>query len=50
LFLPLGFGHRAYDAYERNKGANPNDIVNAGKDPISGHPVWWQTRVKILKA
>ena len=49
VFLPLGLGHTAYDEFIRNKGVNPNDIISAGKDPLSGHPVWWDTPVKIIK-
>ena len=49
VYLPLGFGHTAYDEFIRGKGVNPNDIVDGGKDPISGHPVWWNTPVKLIK-
>lgn len=50
VFLPLGLGHRAYDEYQRGKGANPNEIIDTGRDPISGHMVWCKTRVRIAKA
>jgi len=50
VYLPLGLGHRAYDAFQRDKGANPNGIIAANKDPLSGQPVWWHTRVRIMKA
>ncbi len=50
VYLPLGFGHTAYDEFIRGKGVNPNDIIHAGKDPLSGHPVWWDTPVKLIKA
>ncbi len=49
VFLPLGLGHAAYDEYQRGKGANPNEIIDAGKDPLSGQTAWWKTRVKIAK-
>jgi anaerobic selenocysteine-containing dehydrogenase len=49
VFLPLGFGHTAYDEFLRGKGVNPNDITHAGKDPLSGHPVWWNTPVQLIK-
>ena len=49
VFLPLGFGHTAYDEFLRGKGANPNDIIQAGNDPLSGHAVWWNTRVQLIK-
>ena len=49
VYLPLGFGHTAYDEFLKGKGANPNTIIHAGKDPLSGHPVWWNTPVKLIK-
>jgi anaerobic selenocysteine-containing dehydrogenase len=49
VYLPLGFGHGAYDAFQRNKGANPNEIIAGGKDPLSGLMIWWNTRVKLVK-
>ena len=49
LFLPLGLGHRAYDEYQRGKGVNPNEIMAGGRDPLSGHAVWWDTRVRLTK-
>jgi anaerobic selenocysteine-containing dehydrogenase len=49
VYLPLGFGHTAYDEFSRGKGVNPNDIIHVGKDPVSGHPVWWNTPVQLIK-
>ncbi len=49
VYLPLGFGHTAYDEFLSGKGANPNDIIQAGRDPLSGHAVWWNTRVELIK-
>lgn len=49
VYLPLGFGHTAYDEFLKDKGVNPNNIVQAGQDPISGYPVWWDTPVKIVR-
>ena len=49
VFLPMGFGHTAYDAYQRDQGVNPNQIIDSGKDPLSGQAVWWETRVRIRK-
>ena len=49
VYLPLGFGHTGYDEFLKGKGVNPNDIVQAGKDPVSGYPVWWNTPVKLIK-
>ena len=48
--LPFGFGHTAYDEFSKGKGVNPNDIIHGEKDPLSGHPVWWNTPVKLFKA
>ena len=50
VYLPLGFGHWAYDAFLRGKGVNPNEIIDGGKDPLSGHSVWWNTPVRLTKA
>jgi anaerobic selenocysteine-containing dehydrogenase len=50
VYLPLGFGHTAYDEFSRGKGVNPNDIIHVGQDPLSGHPVWWNTPVQLIKA
>lgn len=49
VYLPLGFGHTAYDEFIKGKGVNPNSIVLAGKDPLSGGPVWWNTPVRLIK-
>ncbi|MBW1805674.1 MAG: molybdopterin-dependent oxidoreductase [Deltaproteobacteria bacterium] len=49
IYMPLGFGHTAYDDFLQEKGVNPNQIVNGGRDPLSGHPVWWDTPVKLTK-
>jgi len=50
VYLPLGFGHTAYDEFSRGKGVNPNNIIHVGQDPLSGHPVWWNTPVQLIKA
>jgi hypothetical protein len=47
--MPLGFGHTAYDEYQKDKGVNPNNIVKALNDPVSGYPLWWNTPVKLIK-
>ena len=49
VYLPLGFGHTAYDDYLQGKGVNPNRIMDGGADPLSGHRVWWDTRVNLMK-
>jgi len=50
LFLPMGLGHKAYDEYQRGKGVNVCEIMEPGKDPLSGQPAWWETRVRVYKA
>lgn len=49
VYLPFGLGHSAYDEFIRGKGVNPNQIIYALKDPLSGHAVWWNTHVKLIK-
>ena len=49
VYLPLGLGHTAYDEFLQGKGVNPNDIIYSGKDPLSGHPIWWNTPVQLKK-
>ncbi len=48
IFIPLGLGHTAYDRYLRGKGVNPNEIIDRAEDPLSGQPVWWNTRVRTI--
>jgi anaerobic selenocysteine-containing dehydrogenase len=50
VYLPTGLGHTAYDDYQRGQGVNPNEIMDGGKDPLSGQTVWWDTHVRIVKA
>jgi len=49
VYIPMGFGHTGYDEFIRGKGANPNEIIFGGRDPVSGHKAWWSTPVKIVK-
>ncbi len=49
VFLPLGFGHTAYDAFQKDKGVNPFEIIDGGKDPLSGQMIWWDNRVRLRK-
>lgn len=49
VYLPLGFGHTAYDEFLRGKGVNPNEIIDVEKDPLSGHSVWWNTHVTLVR-
>jgi anaerobic selenocysteine-containing dehydrogenase len=49
IFIPVGLGHTAYDKYLKGKGVNPHEIIDPVEDPLSGQPVWWNTRVKVMK-
>ncbi len=49
IFLPAGLGHTAYDKYLKGKGVNPYDIIDSTEDPLTGQPVWWNTRVEVVK-
>jgi anaerobic selenocysteine-containing dehydrogenase len=49
VFLPLGFGRTAYDAYQKDKGVNPLEIIDGGKDPLSGQTIWWDNWVRLQK-
>lgn len=47
IAIPLGFGHKAYTRYAREKGVNPKEIMTNDIDPLTGAANWWLTRVKI---
>jgi len=49
VFIPVGLGHAAYDRYLKGKGANPYGIIERVEDPLSGQPIWWNTRIKVIK-
>ena len=49
IFIPFGLGHTDYDKYLKGKGVNPNEIIDQVEDPLSGQPVWWNTRVKLIR-
>ncbi|MFO7740239.1 MAG: molybdopterin-dependent oxidoreductase [Desulfatiglandaceae bacterium] len=49
VYMPLGFGHTAYDEFFKEKGVNPTDIMDSKKDPLSGDPAWWNTPVQLIK-
>jgi len=49
IFIPVGLGHTAYDEYLKGKGVNPHKIIDRSEDPLSGQPVWWNTRVELIK-
>jgi anaerobic selenocysteine-containing dehydrogenase len=47
IAIPMGFGHKAYTKYAKNKGVNPKGIMANDIDPLTGTANWWLTRVKI---
>jgi anaerobic selenocysteine-containing dehydrogenase len=49
VYLPLGLGHWAYDDFHQGKGANPNEIIDGPRDPVSGNRIWWKTPIEIEK-
>jgi anaerobic selenocysteine-containing dehydrogenase len=49
VFIPVGLGHRAFDAYIKGKGVNASEILVARQDRVTGLASWWGTRVKISK-
>lgn len=48
--LPFGAGHTAQGRWAQGIGANPAAIVARTLDPVTGHPLWQFTRVKLYKA
>jgi anaerobic selenocysteine-containing dehydrogenase len=49
VFIPLGLGHTAYDRYLKGKGVNPKEIIDLIMDPVTGEPIWWGTRVALVR-
>ena len=49
VYMPMGFGHTAYDAFAQGQGASPNNLIEDKQDPLTGLPVWWNTSVIITK-
>jgi anaerobic selenocysteine-containing dehydrogenase len=49
VYLPLGFGRSAYDDFQQGKGVNPFELFDGTEDPLSGFPIWWNTRVQLKK-
>ena len=49
VYMPMGFGHRAFDDFIIDKGCNPNSIMGVNMDPLSGQTAWWNTPVRIKK-
>jgi anaerobic selenocysteine-containing dehydrogenase len=50
VFIPVGLGHRGFDAYIRGKGINTNEILIPQQDRVTGLPTWRGTRLAIVKA
>jgi anaerobic selenocysteine-containing dehydrogenase len=50
VFIPVGLGHRGFDAYIKNKGVNANEILIPQQDRVTGLPTWRGTRLTIVKA
>ncbi len=49
VYMPMGFGHTAFDDFIRGKGCNPNSLMGKCTDPLTGQPAWWNTPVRIKK-
>jgi anaerobic selenocysteine-containing dehydrogenase len=50
VFIPVGLGHRGFDAYIKGKGVNANEILISQQDRVTGLPTWQGTRLAIVKA
>lgn len=50
VFIPVGLGHRGFDAYIKGKGVNANEILIPQQDRATGLPTWRGTRLTIVKA
>jgi anaerobic selenocysteine-containing dehydrogenase len=50
VFIPVGLGHRGFDAYIKGKGVNANQLLIAQQDRVTGLPTWQGTRLAIVKA
>ncbi|MEM5790261.1 MAG: molybdopterin dinucleotide binding domain-containing protein, partial [Syntrophobacteraceae bacterium] len=50
IYMPRGFGHKAYDEYIQNKGVNANSLVEVHLDPLSGNGIVWATRAQLRRA
>ncbi|NLA75489.1 MAG: molybdopterin oxidoreductase, partial [Deltaproteobacteria bacterium] len=49
VFMPMGFGHRAFDDFSSGKGCSPNTLMGGKIDVLTGQTAWWNTPVKISK-
>lgn len=48
--IPYELGHTAYGRWARDRGVNPNRMIQGDYDYLAGSAVWFDTRVKIYKA
>ena len=48
--MPYGQGHQALGRWAEDRGANPNEIIAAECDRLTGQPARLATRVKLYKA
>jgi anaerobic selenocysteine-containing dehydrogenase len=49
VYMPLGLGHRGYDAYIGGKGANVNPLLDVQGDPLSGQGIAWSARAQVKR-
>ena len=49
VYMPKGLGHKAYDEYIQNKGANANSLIEVQLDPVSGMGTVWATRAQLRR-
>ncbi|MFC1889499.1 molybdopterin dinucleotide binding domain-containing protein [Thermodesulfobacteriota bacterium] len=49
VLVPAGLGHRACGRYLEGRGANPGEVVEIKRDPVSGLPVSKETGVRLTK-
>jgi hypothetical protein len=48
--IAAGQGHWAGGQWQKNIGANPNDIIGVSYDSLSGQSAFFNTRVKVYRA
>lgn len=49
VYVVNGLGHKAYDEYIQNKGANANRVIEVQVDPITGLGTAWATRAQLVR-
>lgn len=50
VYIVQGLGHKAYDEYIQNKGANANSVIEVQVDPVTGLGTAWATRAQLVRA